>query len=209
VAEELAGGAGEEDVVARLPGHRLDPGGDVDGVADDAVVEAAAAADRAGHHPARVDADADREQAGVAVIDDLRHLHRAAHGAIGVVGVALGRPEDREQPVADELVDVTTVTGDDRDHGLELGVEPGYELLRVRLCGEAGEVPHVAEEDGDVNLEALRGEAVAEVELRHLAVQAFSGRRWRKLRISATDMVIAVHPAAITSVRPNSAPEAS
>ena len=54
-----------------------------------------------------------RSRSGVAVVRRLRHLHRRPQRPVGVVGVRLGSAEDRQKPVADELVDVAAVAGDD------------------------------------------------------------------------------------------------
>src|SRR6476659_7691278 len=53
-AQLAPGRLGDQDVLVDLAGRRLDPGRDVDRVADDAAVEPSRAADRARHDGARV-----------------------------------------------------------------------------------------------------------------------------------------------------------
>src|SRR3954454_20315618 len=63
VGEQTARGLGEEDLVAGLAREPLDARRGVDRVADDRELDVAAAADRPGHHGARVDPDADAQLA--------------------------------------------------------------------------------------------------------------------------------------------------
>ena len=121
------------------------------------------------------------------VVHGRRHLAGGADGALGVVGVGLGGAEDRQQPVADELVDVAAVAGDDRDDLLEEAVERGDDLLRVGAGGEAGEVLDVAEEDRDLELDALLGEALAEDVLGDLAVEVGAERLADPLALGEAD----------------------
>ena len=110
VREARPGLAGDQDRVVGLAGMGLDPGGDVDGVADDREVEPAGAADRARDHVAAVDADPDPQLAGrAALVDGRADLAGGAHRPVGVVGERLGGAEDGDQAVALELVDVAAV----------------------------------------------------------------------------------------------------
>ncbi len=81
-----------------------------------------------GVHP-----DPDLEAARPAAVDRPRQLHRALHRAVGVLGHPLGRAEDGEHRIADELVDVAAVAGDDRDDALEELVEASDDLGRRGL----------------------------------------------------------------------------
>ena len=129
---------GDQHVVTGLAGRRLDPGRDVDGVADDAEVEPPAAADRARDDLPGVDADPDPEAPRPAVaVDRAAISQRGADSPVGVVGVGLRRPEHGQQPVALELVDVAAVAGDHRHDDLEQRVEAGDDLGGARLRGEA------------------------------------------------------------------------
>ena len=67
---------------------------------------------------AGVDADAD-EQLGAGDVHRAHDLEARRDGAVGVVGVALRRAEDREQAVAHELVDVAAVPRHRGDDHLE------------------------------------------------------------------------------------------
>jgi hypothetical protein len=73
----------------------------------------------------------------------------------GVVVLAAGSAEDREQAVADELVHVAPVAVDDRHHPLEQRVQAGHGLGRRAPLGEAGEVAHVEEHDRHLDLLAV------------------------------------------------------
>jgi len=165
------GRGGDQHLVVELAGRRLDPGGDVDGVADDAEVEPAGAADRPGDHGAGVDADPDAEQIAVTVVDALGDPNRGANSTVRVVVEPLRRPEDGQQAVADELVDVSAVVGDDRHHGLKEPVDRSHDLLCVGPRGEAREVAHIAEQQRHVGLEAVGRVLVAEDVLGDLLVE--------------------------------------
>ena len=88
-------------------------------------------ADRPGDDLPGVDSDPDLEVARPAAVDDLRRLNRALDRPVGVVGDPLGRPEDREEPIADELIDMAPVAGDDRDDTLEELVQAGDDLVAL------------------------------------------------------------------------------
>ena len=92
---------------------RLQAAGDVHDVAHRRVV--AAGAQRADQHLAGVDADAhahvDAESSAVAGERAL-HLQRGPHGALGVVLVGDRRAEQRDDRVADDLVDPAAEGGD-------------------------------------------------------------------------------------------------
>ena len=64
---------------------------------------AAAAADRADDHEPGVDADARPAALAEARLDRRDDRARGVDAAVGVVGQRLGRAEDAEQPVAEEL----------------------------------------------------------------------------------------------------------
>ena len=78
-----------------------------------------------------------------------------------MVGIGLGRPEDRQQAVADELVYVAAVPVDDRDHHLEHPVEGGTTWVAAD-SGVRREPAHVAEHDRHVDLHTLLGELPGE-----------------------------------------------
>src|SRR3954451_13677060 len=87
LAHERARLLGDEDIVAGHARRLLDPRRGVDGVADHREVEATAAADRAGEHDARVDADADLQLVAVLAAHALGDLDRRGERAVGMVGM--------------------------------------------------------------------------------------------------------------------------
>ena len=148
---------GDQQVGVGLAGQLLDPRGGVDGVADHREVDAPAAADGAGDDLAGVDADADLQPRRPVGEFTSSTMHaRRLDRALGVVGLALGRAEHGDQPVADELVDVAAVLVDARHGGLEQLVQLGDDLVRLGLLGERGEVADVEEQDGHLDLLALQ-----------------------------------------------------
>ena len=98
----------------------------------------------------------------VGLLDDLGDLQRRLDGAVGVVVEAVRRPEDAEQPVADELVRVPAVMGEQRDDVVVEAVELGDHVPRARALGERREVADVEEQDGDLDLLALEVHALLE-----------------------------------------------
>jgi hypothetical protein len=91
-AEQVPRLLGEKDRVPGLAGGGLDPGGDVDGVADHAELEAPASADVPREHCARIEANADLKRAGEALSG--RSLDRpcGGEGLVGVVRLPPWRP---------------------------------------------------------------------------------------------------------------------
>ncbi len=132
--QQLLGSLGEQDRVAGLPGGGLDPRGHVDGIADHAELEPARPAHVPGDHRARVQADAELQPLrGVELADDLQ---RCGERLVGVILLAAGSAEHRQQAVADELVDPAAVVMDDRDDLLEQPVDRGDHLFRRGALGE-------------------------------------------------------------------------
>ena len=66
-----------------------------------------------------------------------RDRERGLEGADRRGRPAVRRTEHRQQPVADELVDVAAALGDDRDHELEQAVECLEHVARLELLGES------------------------------------------------------------------------
>src|SRR5205823_4409305 len=106
VAKEAARLLADEDHVARLPRRGFDPRGDVDGVADHAELESSGASDVACDDAARVEPDPHGELRAELVLDGRGDAQRCSECRVGVIGTPARRAEDREQTVADELVDV-------------------------------------------------------------------------------------------------------
>ena len=149
VVGERVGGLADEHTAGRRLG--LQPGRGVHHVAHGRVV---GAGERADEHLARVDADAELERVGRALVldvavDGLLHAQRRPHGALGVVLVGDRGAEQGEDAVAEQLVDPTTERGDVVDQTLEHAVDEPLHLFGVEVLGERGEADHVAEQHGD------------------------------------------------------------
>src|SRR5205823_5398811 len=108
--------------------RRLDPCGYVDGVADDAELQSAAAPNVASDDGPRVEADANAELAGEFLLDGGRHLEGGCERLSGMVVLSARGAEDGEQAVADELIDVAAVRVDHRDDSLEQAIDRGHDL---------------------------------------------------------------------------------
>jgi hypothetical protein len=89
---------------------------------------------------------------------------------------ALRRPKDGEHSVADELVDVTTVAGDDRDDALKELIEARHHLGGRGFGRRRGEVADVAEHQRDLDLLAVRFEVLADQVLGDLLVEVGAER---------------------------------
>ena len=97
--------------------------------------------------PSRSAARAPRCALAIQVGQPLLHRERAAHRALGMIGLRHRRPEVRHDPVADELVERAAEREDLLDHaGVALVQQRDHVLARQRLA-EGGEVADVAEED--------------------------------------------------------------
>ena len=132
-------------------GRRLQPGCDVDGVAGHvALVDAAVGReDISGvHRHSKGERCAD--DIGLAVIQ-LRHpgLHgqRCPDGPLGIVVVRGGVAEDRDDGIADELLDRPAVALDLLGHGPEERLQDAPQLLGVEAGGELGRRREVREHD--------------------------------------------------------------
>ena len=150
--QQTARGLGDQNVVARLARHVLDPRRRVDGIADHRELEVPAAADCPRDDGSRVDTDADAQHLAVGAAHDPRDLERRGRGAVGVIGQVHGGAEDAEQAVADVLVGVPAVLD---DHGYDELVElvkPCHDLAGARPFGERREVADVEEQDRYLDL---------------------------------------------------------
>ena len=128
----------------RLAGRRrrLQPLREDDGVAQYGVVGARLAADDPRDPVSGVDADVQRQPAGVLRQLVLHppelgvHLERDPECAGRVVVVADRRAEEREQRVAGELLDEAVVAADDRRQRRDDRIDHLEQLLRVEPVGE-------------------------------------------------------------------------
>ena len=127
----------------RLRG-RLQPGGQHGGVAERGVVHPEAIADRAHYHQAAVNPDPDLH---LGPADDAdRRQHRTA----GMILVRDRCPEQRHEPVAEELVDGSGVAVHLGQRVLEEAVDDLVKILRPQLPGQVAGAHDVAEQHGDL-----------------------------------------------------------
>mmetsp|Transcript_106673 Transcript_106673/g.296905 ORF Transcript_106673/g.296905 Transcript_106673/m.296905 type:complete len:280 (+) Transcript_106673:643-1482(+) len=155
----------------------LQPGGQVDGVSQDAVLHAVLGADVPGEGLARVDADTalhgdlppslhgHRRQPANHAVD----FQRGGHGGVHVVLQEVRRVEHREDLVTDELQEGTPPFLDDVRDLAQHPRKQGQHLLRCEVAASILEVLDVAEEDADVALRNADGglDARAEEPLHH------------------------------------------
>ena len=125
---------------------RLQAGGGVQRVAGRAVLDPPSAADRPEHHQPGLDADPDLER-WASVIGPLDDAERGADRALGIVLVRHRRAEQREDPVAGEVLDRAAERLDRIHHppngaaehlARVFGVHPLRELRRPDDVGEQG-----------------------------------------------------------------------
>ena len=140
---------------------RLEPSRDVHDVAHRRVV--VGTTDATDDHLAGVDPDPHLDRPPEAILgaecgQRLLHRQRRPNGAVGVVLVGDRRPEQGEDPVAEDLVDAAAIGLDVLDHPLECAVDQPLDPFGVEMLAEPGEPDDVSEEDGDdASLLASRG----------------------------------------------------
>ena len=84
---------------------------------------------------------------GAEAAEPLPHLERGDHGSFGVVLERDRISEEREDAVADVLVERAAVAEDDIGHHREVLVEPVDQLLGLHALGHRGEASDVREQD--------------------------------------------------------------
>ncbi len=148
------GGVGDEDPVHRSGG--LEPGGDVDGIANRHPLLLAAVAHCPDHHLAGVDAHPHGQLRTLLDVQGLielsqrpDHVEGGEHRPLRVVFVGLSHPEHRHHRVADELLDHPAARLDRRRPQGEVAVEHGADVLGVEPLRHLGEADQVGEEGGD------------------------------------------------------------
>ena len=128
----------------------LQSGGRVHDVAHRRVV---GAGDRADQHLAGVDPDPHLDRVRRVLRTELaeRRLHRqpGPHGPIGVVLVRDRSAEQRDDRIAEHLVDDTAVRLDVADQLLEDGVDQALHLLGISVLGQRREPDEIGEQDRD------------------------------------------------------------
>ena len=146
-------------------GLALQPGAQVDVVADDGVVEAQMGTQVAHDHGTGVDADADDEVRHFHLVPDRlkgvdfpHHIQGGPAGPLGVVFLGHRRAPDGHDRVADVLVQDAVVGEDDGRHLIQVGVEGMGEDLRLQPLGDGGEAANVGEEDGQLLLLAAQAQ---------------------------------------------------
>jgi hypothetical protein len=125
-------------------------------VSGDGVRLCAAGAEAAGHHRPRVDAEVERERqagapapAGIEARRPFEHGERRPERPLGVVLMCVRRAEQREQGVADELVDEAAELLHRGGEFFEQLVLKRLHDLGVELFGESRETAEVREQDCD------------------------------------------------------------
>jgi hypothetical protein len=144
---------------------RLETRGDVDGVADDAVLAVAAPPTHdADEDLAAVHADPEAGPARVVTCNlgsSSLQLECRLRGARGVIGRVTCLVEDDHQLVSDDLMDVAAHLLHQRENAVEVGVQHRGHLGRIVLLAEARETREV----GQQHAHLLRtGERLVEVE---------------------------------------------
>ena len=142
------------DVRLALRRSRLQPLGEDHGVAEHGVVHARLAPEDARDAVPGVDAAVQRELCVVrkrlAEPGELAmHLEGDQERSLGVVLVGDRRPEEREQSVAGELLDVAAVAADDAAEGADDRIDDLEQVLGVEPVGKRRESRDVREERRD------------------------------------------------------------
>jgi len=154
-----------------LPGirARLEARGQVRGVAHGGVVHAQVVADATHDHRAGVDADPHLELDAVVCLHLLVQRRKAAldpqrgqHGAAGGVLERDRGAEEREDPIAEELVHGALVAVHFLEHEPEGAIHERVHLLGPEAFGERRRVAKVREEHGDVLALAFEGATAGE-----------------------------------------------
>ena len=147
-ARRRVGGRTDDDLAGL--GRGLEPARGVDDVAHHGRV--AAGAHRADEHLTGVDADAQghlRRLVGRELLERFLHLQRGAHAAFGVVLVRDRDAEDRDDRVADDLVELAAERAHVGDEALEGAIDEVLHVLGVGRLRERGEPDDVGHEHGD------------------------------------------------------------
>src|SRR5439155_22634939 len=92
---------------------------------------------------------APRRALGVERRERALHCERAAHRALGMVGLRDGGAEVRHDPVAQTLVEGPAMAEDRLDHAGVIVVQERDDLLAAERLGEGSEIAQVAEENRD------------------------------------------------------------
>src|SRR5207247_8931032 len=82
-----------------------------------------------------IDSYPDPQLAAVAPADQTDDLEPGRHRTIRMVGKTVGRPEHRQQPIADELVGMPAVAEDHGHHFLVEAIQAGHHLAGRSLLG--------------------------------------------------------------------------
>lgn len=146
VDEDLAGG-----------GDAAEAGGEIDAVTEDGVVESFFGTHAAGDDGAGGDADADFEWEMNDLVElaaGFAHGEGAADGAEGVVCGGFGGAEEDHDHVAHKFVDGAAVLVGDLGECGHVLIQEVDDLMGGQLFADRGEATDIAEEHGDVFLDA-------------------------------------------------------
>ncbi len=153
-ADMLQGVVRDDDAIHRS--KRLQAARQVDGVAYDDEILAAAFAQGADHCVPGVDTGAHlqphavlRLEAAVEQRQFAAHCQRRTHGLDGVEVGGLDQAKDRHDGVAGKLLDHAAVALDGRRPAREVGVDDLAHIFGVQPARERGEVHQVSKENGD------------------------------------------------------------
>ena len=157
------------EMLFRLLGHRLEPGGRVHRVADRRVLEPAVRADVAGHHGAAVQPDAHpepfaetlRAEPGVELLEPrAEHLAGRRERSVSVIVLLKRSSEDGHDPVAEVGNQRSPVRRDRVAHRFQVTVENFDHSLGFDRLREAGEPPQVRKHHRGLELDAPESKVV-------------------------------------------------
>ena len=153
----------QQHCVSPWRGQRFYPLGRVDRVACDRVGQVFVRAEIAHHDLTVVNADADEEwdrkdlsQRIGNLLDAIDHRQGAGRRMIHTVTQGGRRTKGDEDLVTHELVDHTSMHADHLCHHLVVGVEQGDDAIGWHRLADGGEAAQIAEQQGDVDLLAMK-----------------------------------------------------
>ena len=139
-----------------VAGHRSEPGGKIDRIADHCGVETSLPTDHPQYKTAGVDSGPDSKgwvtfglQFLIQFVEPVEHLEAGADRGVGP------RWKDAHDRIADILVDESTVSRDGRLHVLEIAAHELEGLSRREGFGYPGESLYIGEEDRHVSVDLV------------------------------------------------------
>src|SRR5258705_7638324 len=184
---ELPGRRGEQDRAGSR--ELLHAGGEVGRLPDRGVVHPEIVADRADHHVAGVEPDADLDLDPLAsleilpvAVDRILHPERGVAGAQRMILVGQRRAEERHDAVAHHLVDGPLVVMDGLHHALQDGIQELARLLRIPVRQQLHRALQVGEEHRDLLALAFEGSLRGEDPFRQMTRRVRLGRAELRFR---------------------------